>query len=165
MRVVALRLVTHHEQVAASQVAAPTFAGRPMPQHEPSTIPQTDRGDGGARAELWLIVTVVAHGVSTVAIEIGQARVNVDGQLTAEALPQVDHRLRPWAGLVHDPGVTVGTVPHPGRQSWCRHRAPVERDDVLLPVNLVPERREQLVSVGNPTRVVIHAGWRLIHDQ
>src|SRR5690242_15037643 len=106
MRVVALRLVAHDEQVAASQVVAPTFASRPTPQHEPSTIPQTDRGDGGVRAELWLIVTVVAHGVSTVAIEVGQARVDVDGQLTAEALPQVDHRLRPRAGLVHDPGVT-----------------------------------------------------------
>jgi len=165
MRVVALRLVTHHEQVAVSQVAAPTFAGRSMPQHEPSTIPKTDRGDGGARAELSLIVTVVAHGVSAVAIEIGQAGVDVDAKLTAEAFSQFDQCSRPSARFVHDPGVTVGSVPHPCSQPWCRHSAPVEGDDVLLPDNLVPERREQLVSVGNPTRVVIHAGWRLVHDQ
>jgi len=157
MRIVALRLIAHHEQVAVAQIPAPTLAGRPMPQNEPSAISETDRRDGWSWTQLWLIVAVVAHRVSAVPIEIGQARVEVDAKLVAKAFPQFDQRLRPRGRIVHDAGVTVGAVTHPCSQSRCRPGAPVERYGVLLPGNLVPKRSEQLVSVGYPAAVVVDA--------
>src|SRR4029450_1230779 len=113
MRIVALRFIAHDQQVTMAKVPAPPLASRPMPQHEPAPIAQAHRRDGRSRAQLWFVIAVIAHGVGSVPIEVRQAGVEVDTQLSAKALLQLSECFRPWSWLVPNAGVAVGAVPNP----------------------------------------------------
>jgi len=137
MCVVALRLIPHDQQVAVSQLPGPTLASCPVAQHEPSSISEADRCNGRSGTELGLVVTVIAHGVLAVPIEVGKAGIEINTNLAAKLLSQLCQSSRPCGRLIHDSGVAVGTVSHPRCESRGRHGAPIQRDGVLLPGNLL----------------------------
>jgi hypothetical protein len=61
MRIVALRLSSHDEEVARAKIPARPFATCPMLQHEAPPIPEADRRDGRSWTELGLVIAVIAH--------------------------------------------------------------------------------------------------------
>jgi hypothetical protein len=163
--IVALRLVPHDQQVTVAKVPAPSLASRPMPQHEPAPIADADRGNSRSRTQLRLVVAVVAHGVSSVPIQIRQAGVEVHTQLSEKASLQLSEYFRPWSWLVHNAGVAVCAIPNPRSQPRRGRGAAIESDGVLLPGDFICQNSEQPIGVLNPARVIVDTAWGVDHDQ
>lgn len=165
VRILTLRFIPHDQQVTLAEIPAPSFACHPMPEDEPSPISKADGGYEGSWAQLWFVVTVVAHGVGAIPIEIGQAGVQGHTQLAAKAVPQLSQGFQPRCWLVHDAGVAVSAVSDPRAEPRCGHGAAVQRDGVLLPGDLILEHLEQPAGIVNPAWVIVDAPWRCNHDQ
>src|SRR5262245_13059565 len=160
------RASAHEEQRARLEIHGEALASRLIPQLEAPHGAEAHRGDVRLAAVRIVAVAVPAHGVVSVAVEVRENGVEADpGRGLCRLYRGADHiqpRRQP-ARRMHDAGVAIADRPVHRDQPRHRYLAAVDREALLLPVELAHETHQMS---GARLRIedgrnVGDAGWQI----